>query len=521
MRFFRKLLFVSFAFSTITLNAADSLKEKSDRIIVNVDLGKDTISKFIYGHFAEHLGHGIYGGIYVGENSTILNTRGIRNDVVEALKEIGPTVVRWPGGCFADTYHWKDGIGPKDQRPSIVNTNWGGVTEDNSFGTHEFLDFCEMIGAEPYICVNVGSGTVQEASEWVEYVNSDAKSPMTELRKKNGREKPWNVKFWAVGNESWGCGGNMTPDYYADLFKRFSTYMRGWGLYRVAGGGTDPDFDWTETILKKTQNFRNLIRGYSFHYYTFCHGWNDKTSATQFNENDWFYTMKNTLVMEERLEKHIALMDEYDPRNRIGIMADEWGNWFDVEPGTNRGFLYQQNTLRDAVTAGLYLNIFNNHARRVKMANIAQMVNVLQSMILTKDDQIVKTPTFYVFKMYKVHQSATLLPINVTCEDYTYDGMALPSVSASVSQDKEGRIHVSLTNIDPHQDRSVEIDLRGSDNLSDAVGEIITAQHENDYNDFGQPEKVNIQKFSSFSIKNNILKVDLPSKSVVTIELKK
>jgi alpha-L-arabinofuranosidase len=521
MYFFKRLLLVLFAFNTFFLNAADDQKEKSNRIIVNVDLGKDTISKFIYGHFAEHLGHCIYGGIYVGENSTIPNTRGIRNDVVAALKEIGPTVVRWPGGCFADTYHWMDGIGSKDKRPSIINTNWGGVTEDNSFGTHEFMDFCEQIGAEPYICVNVGSGTVQEASEWVEYMNSSAKSPMTELRKKNGREKPWNVKFWAVGNESWGCGGNMTPDYYSDLFKRYSTFMRSGNLYRVASGGTDPDYDWTETILKKTQNFRDLIQGYSFHYYTFCHGWNDKSAATQFNENDWFYTMKNTMIMEGRLEKHIALMDEYDPQNKIGIMVDEWGNWFTVESGTNPGFLFQQNTLRDAVTASVYLNIFNNHARRVKMANIAQLINVLQSMILTKDDQLVKTPTFYVFKMYKVHQDATLLPINVTCDNYTYDGMTLPSVSASASKNKEGIIHISLCNIDPHNNRNIEVDLRGSDNLSKTEGEIIIAPHENDYNDFGQPEKVNIQNFSSFSLQNNILKVNLPAKSVVTIELKK
>lgn len=519
MYLFKRLFLALFVFSMILLNAADNPKEKTNRIIINVDLGRDTISKFIYGHFAEHLGHGIYGGIYVGKNSKIPNTRGIRNDVVEALKEIAPAVVRWPGGCFADTYHWKDGIGPQDKRPSIINTNWGGVTEDNSFGTHEFLDFCEMIGAEPYICVNVGSGTVQEASEWVEYVNSDAKSPMTELRKKNGRDKSWNVKFWAVGNESWGCGGNMSPDYYAEVFKRFSTYMRSGHLYRVASGGTDQDYDWTRTVLKRTENSRDLIQGYSFHYYTFCHGWNDKTSATQFNENDWFYTMKNTLIMQDHLEKHIALLDEYDPQNKIGIMADEWGNWFNVEPGTNPGFLFQQNTLRDAVTAALYLNIFNNHARRVKMANIAQMVNVLQAMILTKGDQIVKTPTFYVFKMYKVHQDATLLPIDVLCENYTYDGMTLPSISASASKDKDGKIHISLANIDPHNNRNVEIDLRGSNNLTKTSGEVITAPHENDYNDFGKPEKVNIQKFNSYSIQNNILKVDLPSKSVVTIEL--
>ncbi|MDZ7723896.1 MAG: alpha-N-arabinofuranosidase [candidate division KSB1 bacterium] len=520
MKFIKCLFLVVFALATGLLNAEDSQNKKTNRIVVNADLGKETISKFIYGHFAEHLGRCIYGGIYVGEDSDIPNTRGIRNDVVEALKEIGPSVVRWPGGCFADTYHWKDGIGPKEERPSIVNTHWGGVTEDNSFGTHEFLDFCELIGAEPFICVNVGSGTVQEAADWVEYVNSDAKSPMTELRKQNGRAEPWNVKYWAVGNESWGCGGHMTPDYYADLYKRFSTYMRSGRPFRVASGGTDPDFEWTETILKKTQNYTNLIQGYSFHYYTFCHGWDDKSSATQFDENDWFYTMKNTLIMEERLEKHIALMDEYDPENKIGIMADEWGNWFDVEPGTNPGFLYQQNTLRDAVTAALYLNIYNNHARRIKMANIAQMINVLQAMLLTKEEQIVKTPTFYVFKMYKVHHDATLLPIDVVCKDYSYDGMSLPSISASASKDQNGVIHISLCNIDLHNDRSIEIDLRGSNQWSDFAGEIIAAPNKNDYNDFGKPEKVNIQEFSSFSVQNNVLKVDLPAKSVVTIALK-
>jgi alpha-N-arabinofuranosidase len=255
--------------------------DKPNHLIVNVDLGTEKINKYIYGHFAEHLGHCIYGGIWVGDNSPIPNTRGIRNDVIAALKEIDPPVIRWPGGCFADTYHWKDGIGPRDQRPAIINSTWGGVTEDNSFGTHEFLDLCELIGAEPYVCLNVGSGTVQEAAEWVEYVNSDTQSPMTDLRKQNGRDKPWNVKFWAVGNESWGCGGNMTPEYYTDLFKRFSTYLRAGNLYRVASGGTDPDFHWTETVLQKTQKYQHLIQGYCFHYYTFCHGWNHKSSATQ------------------------------------------------------------------------------------------------------------------------------------------------------------------------------------------------------------------------------------------------
>ena len=493
--------------------------DKPNRIVVNVDLGTEKISKHIYGHFAEHLGNCIYSGFWVGENSPIPNTRGIRKDVIAALREIAPPVIRWPGGCFADTYHWKDGIGPKETRPSIINSTWGGVTEDNSFGTHEFLDLCELIDAEPYLCLNVGSGTVQEAADWVEYVNSNVKSPMTALREKNGREKPWNVKFWAVGNESWGCGGNMTPDYYADLFKRFSTYLRSGNLYRVASGGTDADFNWTEVMLQKTQKYQHLIQGYSFHYYTVCHGWDRKGSATKFDENDWFHTLKNTLVMEQRLERHIALMDEYDPENKIGLIADEWGNWYDVEPGTNPAFLYQQNTLRDAVTAALYLNIFNNHARRIKMANIAQTLNVLQAMLLTKEDQLVKTPTFYVFKMYKVHQDATLLPINVKCEDYSYNGMTLPGVSASASKDSQGKIHVSLSNFNPNRGIEVEIDLRGAGKLSKVKGEIINAPAMNDYNDFGKPEKVNIKSFSGYKLDKNLLKVSLPSKSVVTLEI--
>ncbi|MBN2356875.1 alpha-N-arabinofuranosidase [candidate division KSB1 bacterium] len=490
-----------------------------NKIIVNIDLGTEKISKHIYGHFAEHLGNCIYGGFWVGDNSPIPNTRGIRNDVIAALREIDPPVVRWPGGCFADTYHWKNGIGPRDQRPAIINSTWGGVSEDNSFGTHEFLDLCELIGAEPYICLNVGSGTVQEAAEWVEYVNSDAKSPMTDLRKKNGREQPWNVLFWAVGNESWGCGGNMTPEYYADLFKRFSTYLRAGKLYRIASGGTDPDFHWTEVLLQKTQNYQHLIQGYSFHYYTFCHGWNHKGSATQFDENDWFHTMKNTLFMEKRLERHIALMDEYDPENKISLMADEWGNWFDVEPGTNPAFLYQQNTLRDAVTAALYLNIFNKHARRVKMANIAQTINVLQAMLLTKGDMLIKTPTFYVFKMYKVHQDAILLPIHLTCDDYVFDGMNLPSASASASKDVEGRINLSITNINPNKDVKIKIELRGINRIAKVTGEIITAAAMNEYNDFAKPEKVLCKPFSAFTVDKNLLRVSLPSKSVVTLEM--
>lgn len=501
--------------SLTTLSAA----EHNGRIVIRADQGIEKISKYIYGHFAEHLGNCIYGGFWVGENSAIPNTRGIRNDVLAALREINPPVIRWPGGCFADTYHWKDGIGPRDQRPAIINSTWGGVTEDNSFGTHEFLDLCELLGAEPYICLNVGSGTVQEAADWVEYVNSNVESPMTELRRKNGRAKPWNVKFWAVGNESWGCGGHMTPDYYADLFKRFSTYLRAGNLYRVASGGTDSDYNWTKVLMQKTQNYQHLIQGYSFHYYTVCHGWDKKGSAIDFNENDWFFTLKNTLVMEERLEEHIKIMDEFDPENKIGLIADEWGNWFDVEPGTNPAFLYQQNTVRDAVTAALYLNIYNNHARRVKMGNIAQTINVLQSVLLTKDDQLVKTPTFYVFKMYRVHQEATLLPTTVTCDSYTFGELSIPGVSASASIDSNQKIHFSLVNLNPNSPAEIKTEITGIKKIAKITGEIITSSAMNDYNDFGKAEKVNIKPFSGFKSDKNILSISLPAGSVVTLEI--
>lgn len=519
MYLIRKIILVLFLFNVIILNGADDPNKKSNRIIVNTDLGTVKINKNIYGHFAEHLGNCIYGGFWVGEDSKIPNTRGMRNDVIEALKAIAPPVIRWPGGCFADYYHWKDGIGPKDQRPSMINSSWGGVTEDNSFGTHEFLDLCEVLGAEPYLCVNVGSGTVQEAADWVEYVNSSNVSPMTELRKKNGREKPWNVKYWAVGNESWGCGGNMTPEYYADLFKRYSTYMRSGDLYRIASGGIDTDFHWTETLMEKTDKFRSLINGYSYHYYTVAHDWDKKGSATDFVEEDWYLTMSKTLHMEESLTKHIAIMDKHDPKNTLGLMADEWGNWFDVELGTNPGFLYQQNTLRDAVTAALYLNIFNNNARRVQMANIAQTINVLQAMLLTKDEQMVKTPTFYVFKMYKVHQNATLLPINMQSEKYIYDGKSIPAITASASKDQNGKIHISLANTNPNKNVELEIDLRGIADVDNAKGEIITSANMNDFNDFGTNEKVNLKSFHKFELNENQIKINVPSKSVITLEL--
>jgi alpha-N-arabinofuranosidase len=483
---------------------------------LHTDQAETTISKDIYGHFAEHLGRCIYGGIYVGEDSDIPNIRGFREDLVYALKDMEIPLLRWPGGCFGDTYHWKDGIGPKHERPSMVNVHWGGVTEDNSFGTHEFLEFCELIEAEPYININVGSGTVQEASEWVEYVTSNNISPMTDLRKKNGREEPWDVKYWGIGNENWGCGGNMTPEYYADLYNRFAGYCRG-DLYRIAGGPNVDDYNWMEVLMEKTTRHRHLVQGVSLHNYTFTTSWTDKGSATDFDESDWISVLNNTLKMETLVERHSTIMDKYDPNKEIGLIVDEWGNWFNVEPGTNPGFLYQQNTLRDALVAGINLNLFNNHADRVKMSNIAQTVNVLQSVILTKDDEIVLTPTYYVFKMYAVHQDATLIPMNLKTGRYEFDGKSVPSVYGSAST-KDGVVSITLCNLNPNKAETVDINITGQ-NFSAADGQIVTAENINDYNDFGQEEKVSLKPFTIKKPKDGKLTVELPAKSVVLVQL--
>lgn len=489
---------------------------QENKLILNTDQGDQIISKHIYGHFSEHLGHCIYGGFWVGEDSPIPNTRGIRNDVVKALKDISIPNLRWPGGCFADEYHWMDGIGPRSERPKMVNTHWGGVVEDNSFGTHEFLDLCEQLGCEPYICGNVGSGTVEEMSKWVEYITFDGESPMANLRKKNGREKPWKVKFWGVGNENWGCGGNMNADFYADQYLRYATYCRNYGdnqLYKVAGGPNVSDYYWTETLMKK---IGGRMHGLSLHYYTVPGTWGEKGSATQFDEKEYFTTIEKAYHMDELVSKHSTIMDKYDPQKRVALIPDEWGAWYDVEPGTNPGFLYQQNSLRDAIIAGVSLNIFNNHCDRVRMANIAQTINVLQSVILTKDDKMVLTPTYWVYYMYKVHQDATIVPFWLSCNKYKMNGKEIDAVSVSASKDATGKIHVTLVNIDPSKDQPIEGILNGI-SAKKVSGKVLSSSKINDHNTFESPNTVAVKDFKNAKLTNGKLSVNLPAKSVVLL----
>lgn len=516
------------------LSAAD---ETVNRLVVNADLGTIKINKNIYGHFSEHLGKCIYEGYWVGENSPIPNVRGIRKDVVEALKNIKVPVLRWPGGCFADEYHWMDGIGPKEKRPTMINTHWGKVTENNHFGTHEFMDLCEQLGAEPYICGNLGSGTIQEMQQWVEYITFDGVSPMADLRRKNGREKPWNLKYFGVGNENWGCGGNMTPEYYANEYRRFATYLRNFGenrIFRIACGANGADYNWTEILMREATRRMN---GLSLHYY--CGTGRKSRSATQFDESDWFFQLKNAIFLNELIAKHKTVMDQYDPEKRIDIVLDEWGAWHAVEPGTNPGFLYQQNSLRDALVAGVSLNIMNQHADRVRMANIAQTINVLQAMILTDKEKMILTPTYHVFEMYKVHQDAVLLPTDLSSEDYQPDSEKdrpletpgppgprfgrqevnkLPALNVSASRDSSGAVHITLCNLNPGKALKLEGELRGI-KAGKIQGRLLTATDITAHNTFARPENVKPVVFKDVQLTEKGFQATLPAKSVVLLEI--
>ncbi|WP_150275201.1 alpha-N-arabinofuranosidase [Paenibacillus tepidiphilus] len=493
----------------------------AQRAVLNADIRKGKIDRNIYGHFSEHLGRCIYEGIWVGEDSPIPNTKGIRNDVVEALKEIKIPVLRWPGGCFADEYHWKDGIGPREGRKRMVNTHWGGVVENNHFGTHEFMELCALLECEPYINGNVGSGTVQEMSEWVEYLTFDGVSPMAELRRENGREEAWAVKYFGVGNENWGCGGNMRPEYYADLYRRYQTYVRNYGdnkIHRIACGANSDDYNWTEVLMREAGRFMDAL---TLHYYTLpLPGWEIKGAATGFAPAEWFSTLEKALRMDELITRHSTIMDKYDPDKRVGLIVDEWGTWYDVEPGTNPGFLYQQNSIRDALVAGLTFNIFHKHSDRVRMANIAQTVNVLQAVILTEGEKLLLTPTYHVFNMYKVHQDAELLELKVDCGNYSFDGREIPEISASASVTAEGVIHVSLCNLNHIAAATLPLELRGLGGMAEVTGTVLAGDAIDAHNTFSQPENVAPKAFTDFSLEGDTLTAVLPPMSVTVLEIK-
>ncbi|WP_028973863.1 alpha-N-arabinofuranosidase [Spirochaeta cellobiosiphila] len=499
-----------------------------NKVIINLDAPGSTISRHIYGHFAEHLGRCIYDGFYVGPDSPIPNKNGIRLDIVEAFKKLGIPNLRWPGGCFADEYHWEDGIGPKETRPEMINTHWGGVVENNHFGTHEFMELCDLLGTEPYITGNVGSGSVREMSQWVEYMTFDGKSPMSELRKKNGREQPWKIKYWGVGNENWGCGGGMKADFYADQARRYSTYCRNYGdneLYKIICGPNSDDYHWMEVMMQKLVACPSglpedrFCKGISLHYYTINGDWDNKGHALDSDIGLWKELMLNSWKSNTLLERHKTIMDHYDPHKKIGLIFDEWGIWHKVEKDTNPGFLYQQNTIRDALSASLHFDIFHKHSDRLHMANLAQAVNVLQAPLLTKDDQLVLTPTYHVMEMNKNHMDATNLPIfyDETEHQDSYKDQKYSDFSLSASRKKDQYL-VSMTNLNPEKNKDITLDLRG-DQVRNISGRILHGEKLNSHNSFESPSVVTPQEFSDYSREGSLLNIKLPARSFITLSI--
>jgi len=510
--------------------------QSSVALLVDAGASKYTISRHIYGHFSEHLGRCIYDGYWVNESMPVPKQDRIRLDIVEALKKIQIPNLRWPGGCFADEYHWRDGIGPRSQRPTMINTNWGNVTEDNSFGTHEFLMLCELLNTEPVIVGNVGSGTVEEMSKWIEYLNYDGISPMTNMRKQNGRENPWGVTFWGIGNENWGCGGNMTPEYYVTQFRQYSSFAKnypGTTLRKIASGASGSNYEWTEVLMKGLAGSmgRSMMWGMDVHYYTrpprgrFIPGQPQaqqspsQSSATNFTEATYFSTMQNALRIDDIIKGHDAVMTKYDSLKRVALVIGEWGIWTDPEPGTNPRFLFQQNSLRDALIAGSTLNIFNNHCDRVKMAQLAQTINVLQALILTEGPKMILTPTYHVFDLYKVHHDARMLPVKFTSPDYVLGNQKLPALNVSASQDSSGVVHMTLVNIDPNNSVTLSTTLNQV-KWTGVTGQILTSGKITDINTFEKPGTVAISKFDGAKKQGDLLNVVLPSKSVVLLTIK-
>lgn len=506
---------VALLVSLSTSALADTLE-----LTIQADKLGDTISPYLYGQFAEHLGRGIYEGIWVGRDSDIPNTNGFRDDVIAALKKLEIPVIRWPGGCFADEYNWRDGIGPREQRPVRINTHWGWVEENNAFGTHEFFELVELIDSEAYVAGNVGSATPREMAQWLEYITADGNTELANLRRANGRDEPWKIQFWGVGNETWGCGGNMTPEYYTDLYKRYSTFLKapeGNRPKRIASGGNDEHTNWTEALAS---GVRWGMDGISHHYYTIPSGvWREKGNSTGFPEAEWISTLANTMKIDGYLKANEAVLDEHNPEGNIGLYLDEWGTWYDPETGHEPGFLYQQNSLRDAVVAALNFNIFHQHTKRLHMANIAQTVNVLQAVVLTEGEKMILTPTYHAFEMYRPFQDATFVPVSLgDVPDYTLGDITVPAVSTSAAISAGGELILALVNLDPADDVTIEANLAGFE-AENASGKTLTAGAMDAHNTFDEPENVKPSDIE-VELDDGTLKLELPAKSVTVVNIR-
>ncbi len=492
-------------------------------IQINTVESGPTISRHIFGHFAEHLGRCIYDGLWVGPESTVPNVRGWRSDLVEALRAIKIPNLRWPGGCYADDYHWRDGIGPSQQRPRRINAHWGGVIDDNAVGTHEFLDLCEQLDCEPYLAGNVGSGTVRELREWVEYVNAP-EGTLADERAANGRKEPWNVRLWGIGNENWGCGGHMRAEYYADEYWRYATYVQDYpnaSTFRVACGPNEADYNWTEVMMRECTKPRfgfSAMDGLSLHNYTIPGGWENMHSATSVTTDSWNEVMALGWQMDELVRKHSAIMDQHDPDKKVAMIVDEWGAWYQAEEGTNPRFLYQQQTVRDAVLAALSLNVFIENCERVRFANLAQIVNVLQAIVLTEPEggRLVLTPTWNVFALYAVHQDAQRLPLKIETAQLSHEAGAFPQVSATASRAVNGEINITLTNTDSAQPVEVTLSLVGA-TFDNVKARVVASPELAACNTFDQPRTITTSDLADVSLSGDQATLTMPAASVVSL----
>ncbi|WP_293974277.1 alpha-L-arabinofuranosidase C-terminal domain-containing protein [Sphingomonas sp.] len=503
-------------------------------LLVHLDQPGARIAPEIYGQFVEHLGRGVYEGIWVGEKSPIPNVRGIRRDVVEALKPLHIPVIRWPGGCFADSYHWRNAIGPQSRRVPEINASWGGKPDTNAFGTHEFMDFLGQIGAEPFVSVNVGSGSVQEADDWMRYMTAPTDSAPGRARANNGHAEPWPVQYIGVGNETWGCGGNMTADTYAQTYRHYAAFLRSYSGPRarlIAVGADSDDYAWTETMMARAVTWRPdptplayiddkpLMWGLSLHFYTFAgNDWRNKGRNVGFDRTGWAKALQRTMLTDELITRHAAIMDRYDPDKKIALAVDEWGAWFQSEKDAPSN-LYLESTLRDAVIAGLSLNIFNRHADRVRMANLAQMVNVIQSLVLTRGKEMVVTPTWHVFDLYKVHQGATQIPVDVATADYVEGDIRMPQVSVSASRDETGAVHLSIVNLDPEHAAPISATLVGAAGKS-VSAQALTAAAIDTKVEFGAADPFVPKPIDGARLDGSTLSILVPARSVSMVTIR-
>ena len=491
------------------------------KLLLNAGRKYGKINRNIYGHFAEHLGLGIYQGLYVGEGSHIPNIDGIREDVVEALRAIRVPVIRWPGGSFSEKYHWMDAVGPKKDRKPIVNSSWGNVVEDNSFGTHEFFRLCELVGCDPYLAANITTGTVRELADWVDYITDEGNSQMACLRRQNGRQEPWKLPYLGIGNENW----TMRPEFYSDRYKLFASGIINRPenpMQYIACGPDGADYTWTDTLMRLTDS--RVMNGLSLHYYTMPGYYKTdefpeegKKESRDFDLDGYYRTIRRAAYMERLIERHCAIMDRYDPEGRVGFIVDEWGTWHLPEKDTNPAFLYQQNTMRDAVVAGLTLNIFNNHSERVRMANIAQMVNVLQAVVLTREEEMILTPTYHVFDLYKEHQGAERVESYIQQDLTGPEEARVNALSVSASEDENGRLHATVVNLDAENSRNLTCLLEGGEYRRAKVSLISGDMYA--HNDFGGKTEVTIRSLPELEVKENTFTVNLPACSVMRITI--